>query len=177
MSDSTREFLTAIWQAWKLPSVIDADALTLLSQGLELPQAINVLTPHPGEMARLLGISAGEVQSDRFESVKRAATSWNAIVLLKGRHTLTADTKSVIAVNPTGNAGMATGGMGDVLSGAMAAFLAQHVNPFLAAVAAVYVHGAAGDHCADAIGEVGFAASEVADAIPFVRAKLAAWPD
>jgi len=174
---ATATLLNSVWGSWSAPAIVDADALNFVADGMELPAAPCILTPHPGEMARLLGVSVAEVQADRYKTAKLAAMKYKATVVLKGRHSLIADTKSVIAVNPTGNSGMATGGMGDVLAGVMAAIVAQSVNPFLSAVAATFLHGAAGDVCAKDIGPVGYTASEVADAIPWTRAKLASWPD
>ena len=103
-----------------------------------------MITPHPGEMARLLGMSAPEVQANRLSVVKRAALLTHSTVVLKGAGTLVAENEK-IHINMTGNPGMAAGGMGDVLAGLLGGLLAQGMKPFDAARAAVYLHGRAGD--------------------------------
>jgi ADP-dependent NAD(P)H-hydrate dehydratase / NAD(P)H-hydrate epimerase len=130
------------------PLLIDADGLNALAAtGLQgLPRhAPTLLTPHPGEMARLLGISTKEVQADRVQSARRLAEATRSVVILKGQRSLVADPGGRSAVNPTGNPGMATGGTGDVLSGIGGALLARHGDAWLAGCASVYVHGRAGD--------------------------------
>jgi NAD(P)H-hydrate epimerase len=148
VSEFVREFVANC----PAPLVIDADALNLLSklpdQGASIiksRRATTVLTPHPGEMGRLLGIETKEVESDRRSAVTRAAQHFGSVVLLKGSRTLTASSDGRLNVNTTGNAGMSTGGMGDVLTGVIASLLGQHLDPFDAAVAGVYIHGLAGD--------------------------------
>jgi NAD(P)H-hydrate epimerase len=135
-----------------VPLVIDADALNLLSHepdhGLSLIKkrsAPTILTPHPGEMSRLLGITTKAVQDDRKKAALKVAQSYNCIVLLKGSRTLIASPDGQIYINTTGNAGMATGGMGDVLTGVIAALLAQKLEPEKAAIVGAYIHGRAGD--------------------------------
>ncbi|BAS27120.1 NAD(P)H-hydrate dehydratase [Limnochorda pilosa] len=163
------------------PCVLDADALTLLAReprrldeaGRALGAALGmVITPHPGEMARLLGCTAGDVQADRPGKVREAATRFGAVAVLKGARTLVADPAGRWAINPTGNAGMATGGMGDVLTGAVGALLAQGLAPWDAARAAVYLHGLAGDLAAAERGAAGLLASEVADHLPAARRRV-----
>jgi NAD(P)H-hydrate epimerase len=151
------------------PMVVDADALTALAgrPGLcrEAP-APRLLTPHPGEAARLLGCSVTEVQKDRLASARRLAAESGAVVALKGAGTVVASPDGRAMLNPTGNPGMATGGTGDVLTGVAGGLLAQGVAPVAALSAAVYLHGLAGDLAAEARGEAGLVAGDVADAIP-----------
>ncbi|CAA0094541.1 NAD(P)H-hydrate dehydratase [Zhongshania aliphaticivorans] len=149
------------------PLVIDADALNLLAQTPEIlhsHRGPRILTPHPGEAARLLACGTAELQCDRFASVLALRDKYQATVLLKGAGTLIADAEcaSPIYLNSGGNPGMATGGMGDVLSGVIAAFVAQGHAPAAATCLAAAVHSAAAD-CAARQGERGMLASDVID--------------
>jgi len=160
-----------------LVKIVDADALTLLAGRLgELRSAVGriVLTPHPGEMARLLGSTTAEVESDRFAAVARAVSLSGAVVLLKGARTLVGAPGVQTAANPSGTPALATAGSGDVLAGILAA-LAVELEPFHAACAAAHVHGAAGERWASARGQDrGLLAHEIADGVPAVLAELAA---
>jgi|CXWL01.1.fsa_nt_gi NAD(P)H-hydrate epimerase len=154
-----------------LPLVLDADALNLLAGHLESVRqraAPTVLTPHPGELARLLGTTTAEVQSDRLAAVRAAARLCGAVVILKGERTLVAadGVAGGVWVNPTGNAAMGTGGAGDVLTGAVAGLLAQGLEALTAAQLAVYVHGLAGDRWLAAHGDRGLAAGDLAEGLP-----------
>jgi NAD(P)H-hydrate epimerase len=131
-----------------------------------------VLTPHLGEMSRLTGIAPPELEARRLDACREWARAWGCVLVLKGAPTVIAEPGGRACVNPTGNPGMATAGMGDVLSGMVAALLAQGLAPWDAACAAVYAHGVAGDACARTIGPVGFAAGDVAEALPAVFAGL-----
>jgi NAD(P)H-hydrate epimerase len=157
--------------------VVDADALTLLAGRFgELRSAAGriVLTPHPGEMARLLGSTTAEVEADRFAAVARAVSLSGAVVLLKGARTLVGAPGVQTVVNPSGTPALATAGSGDVLAGMVAA-LAVGLEPFHAACAAAYVHGLAGEQWASARGQDrGLLAHEIADTVPAVLAGLAA---
>jgi ADP-dependent NAD(P)H-hydrate dehydratase / NAD(P)H-hydrate epimerase len=166
------EFLGAVWREWTKPCVIDADALNAVGQGVRLPNAECVLTPHPGEMSRLLHTSTAEIQSDRFRSVRQAADRYNHCVLLKGPYSLVAEPGQPILVNQTGNPGMASGGMGDVLSGVIATLLGQDLATYYAASCGMYWHGAAADLCATEIGSIGYSASQVAAALPRARCGI-----
>ncbi len=131
-----------------LPSVLDADALNALAGHLDVLKARDaetVLTPHPGEMARLLDTTTAEVEADRVAAARRAAAESGAVVILKGHRTLVADGSGAVYVNPTGNPGMASGGSGDVLTGLVAALLAQGYDALAAAQLGVYLHGLAAD--------------------------------
>lgn len=152
------------------PLVLDADALIALGEmeGRKRKQYPLILTPHPGEMAKMMNCSIREVQENRLKMAKAAAAKFDAVVVLKGSKTIIADSQGKILVNPTGNAGMATGGMGDVLSGIIGAFLGQGLEPLDAAAVGVYFHGLAGDYAADIKGEMGLNAGDIAEYLPYV---------
>ncbi|HEV7801434.1 MAG TPA: NAD(P)H-hydrate dehydratase [Burkholderiales bacterium] len=157
--------------ASSLPLVLDADALNMVAQherlraGLIGRAAPTILTPHPAEAARLLGVSTAEVQRDRVASALKLAETFRCWVVLKGAGSVCAGPDGHWAINTSGNPGMAAAGMGDVLTGIVAALLAQGVAPGLALEAAVYLHGAAADALVErGHGPVGMTASEVTDA-------------
>jgi hydroxyethylthiazole kinase-like uncharacterized protein yjeF len=148
----------------EIPTVLDADALNAVADDLSVLRKAKgpvVLTPHPGEMARLMGSSTKEVQAHRVDVAKRLATTLQATVVLKGSRTLVAGANGQLFVNPTGNPGMATGGSGDVLSGICGAFLAQGLQMPDAIWASVYAHGLAGDLAALERGKVGLIAGDI----------------
>lgn len=155
------------------PTVIDADGLNLVSRlgpaSFDLPSGRWVITPHPGEMAALLGTTVGQVQADRVASAvearRRLAGVGECIVVLKGAGTVVTDGERLYA-NRTGNPGMATGGSGDVLTGLIAALIGQQLSPFEAAVLGVHVHGAAGDRAARELGAVSLIATDVLAHLP-----------
>lgn len=151
------------------PLVLDADALSILA-GFpgELPagRAARILTPHPGELARLLQCTVDEIQRNRLQAARAAAGRFRAVVVLKGARTVVADPTGAAFVIPTGNPSMATGGMGDVLCGVIAALVGQGLQATAAAWAGAYLHGLAGDRAAACRGPVGVLAREVADELP-----------
>ena len=152
-----------------LPLIIDASALNAFaSRANELnPRGLpRVITPHPGELARILGTDTKSIGADRIAAARDAARACNCVVVLKGYQTLVAEPDGHVFVNPTGNPGMASGGMGDVLSGVVAALLARGTDPLDAACTAVYLHGLAGDLLKEEIGDTGLAATDVAERIP-----------
>ncbi len=160
-----------------VPAIVDADGLNVFAGRLEeLRQrpAATVLTPHPGEMARLLGISSREVQTDRLAAARQAAAASGAVVVLKGYRTVIADPQEGVWVNPTGNAGMATGGSGDVLTGLLAALVAQGYEPLLGSLMAVYLHGLAGDLAAETYGREALRAGDLVAALPAAFERLRA---
>ncbi|HEV8580867.1 MAG TPA: NAD(P)H-hydrate dehydratase [Thermoanaerobaculia bacterium] len=157
-----------------LPLVLDADGLNAFAgRAGELAgrRAETILTPHPGELGRLLGISTSQIQEDRVAAARGAAEETGAIVVLKGHLTLVASGTAVF-VNPTGNPGMATGGTGDVLTGLIAGLLAQGLDALDATVAAVYLHGLAGDLAAGRLGEIPLAAGDLIEILPAAFAEL-----
>ncbi len=171
----TGELLAWIVEKVPLPLVIDADGLNLLAQNLEMIRWCAdsaVLTPHPGEMARLLKTTTEKVQADRIKAVKTLVQETGQVVVLKGARTVVGSPEGLIFVNPTGNPGLANGGAGDVLTGIIGGLLAQELNALEAALAGVYIHGLAGDMLAQEIRARGFLASEVAEMIPEAVASL-----
>lgn len=153
----------------QLPVVIDADGLTCLARDLSLLAGRSVpavLTPHPGEMARLTGTSTADVQSDRVATARDFAVQHGCVLVLKGARTVIAAPDGSVWINPTGNPGMATGGMGDVLAGVIGALLAQGMAPSAAARLGVYVHGAVADSIAELQGQIGMLASDIIDGLP-----------
>src|SRR5262249_37454703 len=152
-----------------LPLVCDADALNAFArrpQRFRRVRPATVLTPHPGEAARLLGSSSRAIQQDRLGSAVKLARKSRAVVLLKGMGTLIAAPGGRVTANPTGSPLMATAGAGDVLTGALGAFLAGGMSAESAAVAAAYLHGAAGERLAARLGGAGFLASDLCDELP-----------
>ncbi|MDQ7093111.1 NAD(P)H-hydrate dehydratase [Desulfosporosinus sp. PR] len=164
-------------RTFSFPIVLDADALNLVGQELSLLEARNgrgplILTPHPGEMARLCQCSVEDVESNRLDLALTKAVEWEAVVVLKGSVTIVASPDGRAFFNPTGNPGLGTGGTGDVLTGSILAWLAQGVPPLEAACLGVYLHGKSADDLAKDHGWSGFLASEVADRLPLVRRSL-----
>jgi len=166
-----RRLLEQLLAAWQGPLVIDADGLNLLSENVAIldgTRAQVVLTPHPAEMGRLAGITTAEVQADRILVARQFAVAHHCVVVLKGARTVIADADR-LAINPTGNPGMASGGTGDALTGVVAALLAAGAEPFVAASSGAYLHGRAGDLARDAIGEIGLVASDLIARLPTAR--------
>ncbi|MBI5489276.1 MAG: NAD(P)H-hydrate dehydratase [Deltaproteobacteria bacterium] len=160
----------------KLPMVVDADGLNALAERPDLVRtapAPRILTPHPGEMARLIGATTADVQADRIGTARRVAADWNAVVVLKGARTVIAAPDGRVFVNPTGNPGMASGGSGDVLTGIIGGLLAQRVDALDAACAGAFVHGGAGDEAAEGTDGRGLAARDLIAHLPRVLRRLA----
>jgi NAD(P)H-hydrate epimerase len=168
-SDDIQELLRFLITATGKPLVIDADGLNALVGRTDLLSKLNrpvILTPHPGEFARLTGLGTSEVQADRIQqTASLASLSEPLVVVLKGAGTVVSD-GSRYFVNTTGNPGMATGGAGDVLTGVIAALLGQKLAAFEAAQLAVWLHGLAGDIARDEHGEIGMIAGDIVDALP-----------
>lgn len=157
----TRTLVQKLLPGFAGSAVLDADGLNaaarLLAEGKALPHPAGelILTPHPGEMARLTGLSAAQINAAREEIARQYAEKWNAVVVLKGLRTVIASPDGRMCVNPTGNPGLARGGSGDVLTGMTAALLACRLPAYEAAACAVYLHGAAADRAAKRLGEYG----------------------
>ncbi len=164
----TRQMLLSLLASVPTPLVLDADALNILALESQWPgDGLLVLTPHPGEMARLMKTTTADIQANRIERARELATARNATVVLKGQQTVIAFPDEDIWVNPTGNPGMATGGSGDVLCGMTASMLAQYPSqPKLAVAAAVYLHGLAGDIGAQQQGEASLIATDLLRFLP-----------
>lgn len=166
---STQNLVRKIVQTSSVPVVIDADGLNSLVGHLECLKKAKisvVMTPHPGEMARLVGTTASMVQQDRITVARDFATSCQVHLVLKGARTIVAHPDGTVWVNPTGNPGMASGGMGDVLTGIIAGLIAQGSFVNDAVNAGVYLHGSAGDSLAHSLGPVGFLASDLMEILP-----------
>ncbi|MBT4140923.1 MAG: NAD(P)H-hydrate dehydratase [Candidatus Latescibacteria bacterium] len=151
------------------PTVIDADALNALVGHLDVIKNCTtplVLTPHLGEFSRLTGQSIEDIRKDPITSAQKFAQKLGHIVILKGGPTIVAEPNGHIHINPTGNAGMATGGTGDILTGLIASFIGQGLSPSVAARLGVYIHGLAGDLVAEKKGQMGLTAGDVVQALP-----------
>jgi NAD(P)H-hydrate epimerase len=169
--------LGEILRSLSCPVVLDADALNQIASNPSLLGMRNgrgplILTPHPGEMARLCDCSIEDVGRNRLDLVVAKAVEWEAVIVLKGSVTIIASPDGRAFFNPTGNPGLGTGGTGDVLTGCILAWLAQGVAPLEAACLGVYLHGKAADLLAEEFGWSGFTASEVADKLPKARREL-----
>jgi ADP-dependent NAD(P)H-hydrate dehydratase / NAD(P)H-hydrate epimerase len=166
----TAEFARTMVSKYQLPTVIDADGLNAFEghvRQLNGRDRALVITPHPGEMARLTGLSTADVQKDRLKVARTFARDHELIVVLKGHRTLIAYPDGTVWVNTTGNPGMATGGTGDILTGMVAGLIAQHPKHiFEAVLGAVYLHGLAGDVARDSIGEPFLVATDLVKALP-----------
>lgn len=175
--DESYQFVQVLSEAIDRPLVLDASALNAFRGDLS---ALNprgesrVITPHPGELARLLDTSTSKINQDRIGAARMTAKNSRCVVILKGRRSVVAHPAGLIALNPTGNPGMASGGMGDVLAGLVTAFLGVGWEPFDAARAAVYLHGLAGNLLRDETSDIGMTAMDLADRIPHAINKVRA---
>jgi NAD(P)H-hydrate epimerase len=171
----TQSLVRSIVAEVSVPCVIDADGLNALTPetiGQRTGDAPVVLTPHPGEMARLARCSVRDVLANREGVARATAVSARATVVLKGAGTIVAAPSGELYMNPTGNSGLASGGTGDVLTGIIAGFLGQGVEATRAAALGAFVHGLAGDLAAEALGEAGMIAGDVLDHVPYALMEL-----
>jgi NAD(P)H-hydrate epimerase len=171
-NETTFEVVSSVIKQAKCPVVIDADGINVLKNNLELLKQKNgpiLITPHLGEMSRLTGLSIEHIKENRIEVAKKFAKDYGVIVLQKGYNTVITD-GDILIINPTGNSSMASGGMGDCLTGMLAAFLGQGYKPMQAACIATYVHG----YCGEELSKEMFCvnASHLLEYIPFVIKKL-----
>ncbi|MDR2295506.1 MAG: NAD(P)H-hydrate dehydratase [Clostridiales Family XIII bacterium] len=174
-AENTAGLVRFVLKSYDGTLVLDADALNVIAgdsilTGMLRARALRpcgaaIITPHPGEAARLLGLGSPAPRDERAESARALAALTGAISVLKGARTLTASPAGELYVNETGNPGMATGGSGDVLTGAIAALAGQGLCPLDAALTGVYLHGLAGDIAAARVGEYGLTASDIAEAL------------
>jgi NAD(P)H-hydrate epimerase len=178
--ERTATIVDAVISEIRVPLVLDADAINVMAgraQALREARAPVVITPHPGELGRLFGVGADEINRDRLGWARRAALETGATVVLKGARTVIAGTGGEAYVNPTGNSGMATAGMGDVLSGAAGSLCAAGLGSLAAGYCSAYIHGLAGDFAARERGADGMVAGDVLAHIPeafgAVRTKTA----
>jgi hydroxyethylthiazole kinase-like uncharacterized protein yjeF len=178
-AEKTRNLVHKIVKSSSVSLVIDADGLNCLAgraQILKKAGAPVILTPHPGEMARLMDTDVGAVQQDRIKCARDFAAGFNVHLVLKGARTVIALPDGRVFINPTGNAGMASGGMGDVLTGIIAGLIVQGLCAEDACLAGVYLHGAAADSLARSMGPYGYLAGDVMKAIPGEIKKIVEGP-
>ena len=172
-ADNTAQVLLEVLGKIEVPVVLDADALTCLAGHTEILSQMEVpkvLTPHPGEMSRLTGLSIKEITAAPIETARKYATAWQAVVVLKGAPTVVAAPDGTVYINSTGCNAMATGGSGDVLTGIVAGLAGQGISLQEAALCGVYLHGLAGSIATE--GTVGLAANEIAVALPKALGQL-----
>ncbi len=177
--ESTRQLVLHIYHDAECPLIIDADALNLLSfsqNEIRAPAGPRIFTPHPGELSRLIALSSKEIQGNRLEAAHIGChffknSNYDIIFILKGAETLIVTGSGSTSINTTGNPGMATGGMGDVLSGVIGAFICQGMSSHNAAVSAVFLHGRAGDDLYAKTG-IGYSATDLASRIPVTLKNL-----
>ena len=178
---STAEFVKILLPQIKIPAVLDADALNILAEEPSLLKSLKktvILTPHPGEFARLIHLTTKEVIAKKLELAPRFAQDFGVYLVLKGYRTLVCTPDGKTYINPTGNPGMATAGSGDVLSGMIASMIIQNKDPLLATLAAVFVHGLSGDIGAQRIGEKALTAGKLITYLPTAIKALSSyyWP-
>lgn len=169
--DATVELVQQLYAELEAPLVVDADGLNALANSpsiLEQPAGPRILTPHPGEFKRLAGKSAGddlEARKHNCSELAQRDSTGQTVVVLKGHQTVVSDGRRV-AINSTGNPGLATGGTGDCLTGVITGLVAQNLEPFDAARLGVYLHGLAGDLAANELGQISLIASDLLDYLP-----------
>lgn len=167
--EATQRLVINLVKKLEKPLVLDADGLFAVSKNIAILKGRSfptVLTPHPGEMARLVGKEARAIQANREKAASDFAKKHNVILVLKGYRTVVADPKGQNYVNKTGNSGMSSGGVGDVLTGMIASFIGQGINPYSAAVIGVYLHGLAGDIAAKEKGQFSLIATDILAKLP-----------
>jgi len=165
----TKKLIKKLIEKSKVPLILDADAINCIADDpgiLKKKKALAVLTPHPGEMARLCSMTTQDVQADRINIAKNFAMDHDVVLVLKGAGTIVSLPNGRSFICPTGNPGMASGGMGDVLTGMIAGFCAQGFSPEDASLAGVYIHGMCADILAEEIGSFGFVANDMIQIIP-----------
>lgn len=170
LNADTCEVVYKIIESSDIPLVLDADALNAVSKDTSILKKLKteaVITPHPGEMSRLAGITIEDVQNNRIETAREFAARWKMVTVLKGSRTVVAVPDGTVYVNVTGNPGMATAGAGDVLTGVITGLIGQGVKPADAAVAGVYLHGLAGDIVAKMKGVHGLIAGDLVGSLPY----------
>lgn len=175
LNEDTEQIVIQLVKNSTKPLIIDADGINALAKHIDVlkeAKAPVIITPHPGEMARLLKTDTATVQINRRQAVKRIADTYGTITVLKGANTLIAMPQGDIFVNTTGNNGMAKGGSGDALAGIIASFVARGVSLFKAAVAGVYFHGVAGDIAAVRFGKISMQPTDIINALPQILREL-----
>ena len=174
VNDDTGEIVEAVLKNAKSPIILDADGINCINRCISILKEVKVpivLTPHPGEMSRLISEQVAEIQENRINTAKQFARENEVILVLKGANTVVTDGYSVF-VNTAGNPGMAMGGSGDMLSGMAGAFIAQGVKPFEAAKAAVYLHSVCGDMAKNVCGEKGMLVSDMTEQLGALMSEI-----
>ncbi|OGB89128.1 NAD(P)H-hydrate dehydratase [candidate division WOR-1 bacterium RIFCSPHIGHO2_01_FULL_53_15] len=174
VSKASRTLLRSTINALCSTFIIDADGLNNIADEPEIMRKIKnlIITPHPGEMSRLIKKSVDHIQKNRAAVARETAKRFGCVVVLKGHKTVVADPAGKVFINSTGNPGMASGGVGDVLTGMIAGLAGQGLSSFEAASAGVYLHGLAGDLAAREKGEYGLIASDLVEKIPYAIQKI-----
>jgi len=165
----TEELIFHLLHVLNKPMVLDADGLNICADNIQAVKNYKgemILTPHPGELSRLTGLPVKEIMTNPVEITQKFSGAWNKILVLKGSPSLIGFPDKRIFINPTGNAGMATAGSGDVLTGMIAGLMAQGLSAENAALAGVYLHGMAGDIAKNSFGELGMVAGDILNAVP-----------
>lgn len=173
--ESTSKLIFNLLKNIKIPVVIDADGLNILAGQPDILKQLNIpviLTPHPGEMARLINQPTAYIQANRVQCARQFSETYGAILVLKGARTVIAQPNGQVYINPTGNPGMASGGMGDVLTGIIAGLITQGYSPEFSCHAGVFLHGAAADDLAQSISSFGYLASDVIQQLPITMKKI-----
>jgi NAD(P)H-hydrate epimerase len=171
LEKSTQLLVRKLVKTTKKATVIDADGLIALAGHLEYLKEQTILTPHPGEMARLLGVKTSFIQKNREKIARKFAEKYGIILVLKDKNTLVCDKGGNLYKNNTGNPGMSSAGSGDVLTGIIAAFLGQRLSVYESAKFGVYLHGLAGDMAAEEKTQISLIASDIIDKIPYAIKK------
>lgn len=167
--EDTKKIVESLMMQSKVPVVVDADGINIIAQNINIlknSQCDVVLTPHPGEMARLCGITIDEVEKDRIGIARAFSMEYGCVLVLKGARTLVVSKSGAVAVNVCGNGGMATAGSGDMLAGMIVSMIAQGATPFAASCAAVYLHAKAGDAAANAYSQRAMTPANMIEALP-----------
>lgn len=171
----TQELIIKILQIYKKPMVIDADGLNIISENASRIKKLNpniAITPHPGELSRLLKTDTTEIQNNRLNSALKSSNIFNCATVLKGQNTIITDSNGKFSINPTGNSGMAKGGMGDILTGMIAGFIGYGMSIYDACRLGVYLHGLAGDLAKEKYSDYSFTTEDLIDNIPDAFSRI-----
>jgi hydroxyethylthiazole kinase-like uncharacterized protein yjeF len=175
VDDERVELVSKIIKNVNSPIVIDADGINCISSNIEMlnyKKNQMIITPHPGEMARLLNLDIKDIEANRLYYCQYISEKYNIYIVLKGHKTIVTSPQGELYINNTGNPGMATAGSGDVLTGIIVSLLGQNLSPFNAAKLGVYLHGLAGDIARDEKGEYGLIATDILESIPYAIMNL-----
>ncbi len=175
LNEETGELIRNILKKVKKPVLVDADGITHLSNDINIlkqRKPPTIITPHPGEMGRLVKLTPKEINTKRIEVVEKFSLKYKIYTILKGASTVIGTPSGEVFINTTGNPAMSSGGMGDVLTGLISGYMAQKFSPLQASIMGVYIHGLTGDYLKGEMGERGILAGDLAEAIPLVSRKV-----